>query len=113
MACLWLRQHGCDALFIPVRWPEVAIINAERIAAGPSSDPRELPSSDEGIGNTGGIPHIFLVPSERQFHDPVSIDLVRGVEVGNRSPAIGRKCIRQTRSRRTDIDTRTPAKPGC
>src|SRR5579885_6533 len=44
-----LGDHLPDALFVPIRRPEVAVIHAERIAARPACDARQFPAADERV----------------------------------------------------------------
>src|SRR6266852_3206164 len=70
-----------DTLFVPVCRPEVTVIHGEGETAGPPSQARKLPTSDQSIGNACGVAGEVLSLAERQLGNPVEVDLVRGIEI--------------------------------
>src|SRR5260370_6942380 len=74
-------DHLTDTLLVPGCRPEVTVIHGEGEAAGPPSQTRKLPTSDQGIGNAGGVAGEVLALAERQLGNPVHPDLVRPVQI--------------------------------
>src|SRR4029077_14239975 len=75
--------HCREAAQFPVCWPIGAVGNIRRETACPTSDARKLPTSDNGIDQTSGITGNVLAPAEWQFCNPVNVDLMSGIEVGD------------------------------
>ena len=74
-------DHLSDPLLVPIGWPEVAVVHSEGEAGRPACQSRELPAADETVQDATGVASYSLASAERQFYDPVRIDLVGGVEI--------------------------------
>src|SRR5262249_55756425 len=81
MAGPWPGNHLSDTLLVPVRGPEIAVIDGEGEPAGPAGQAGKLPASYESVGKTGSVAREVFAPAERQLRYPVGIDLMGGVEV--------------------------------
>src|SRR5262249_23692517 len=78
---LWPRGDLCEALEIPIRCPVLAIVNAKREAGSPSRQTGDLPATDECIRDSPGAASKTPARTERQFHDPVGIDLMGCIKI--------------------------------
>src|SRR4030081_1439596 len=106
-------DHLRDALLVPVCRPVVAVIHREGEAACPPSQSRKLPTSKQGVGNAGGVAGEALALSEWQLGNPVGIDLVSGVEIGDSATPVRIKGIGESSSGRSDVAARCPAQTRC
>src|SRR5579864_1381675 len=72
-------NHGCDALFVPVGRPEVAVVHREGEAARPAHQARKLPAADKAVQNSPSSAGNRSTFAEGQLSNPVGIDLVSGI----------------------------------
>src|SRR4029077_6015394 len=91
------------ALFVPVRSPELAIIYSEGEARGPAGQTGKLPSPHNRVHKTAAVVAEMPALAERQLSNPVGVDLVCGVEIGDGAGILRPKCIHETAPGRTNI----------
>src|ERR1700751_335492 len=92
-------DHLADALFVPIGRPEITVVHAEWVSARPACYSGELPAPDKSVGYRTDVPSESAPFPDRQFRDPVQIELMRRIEVGDCAPCIGGEGIPQPVSR--------------
>src|SRR5712691_1364032 len=101
-------DHLTDTLLVPVCRPEVTVIHREREAAGPPRHARKLPASDQSLGNPGGTAGEACALSKWQRGNPVHVDLVSGIEIGDPATPVRIERIREASSGSAHVATRCP-----
>jgi hypothetical protein len=74
---------------LPVCRPGAAISNVYRETSRPTRQSGELPATDECIEESVGITGDQLSFTERQLHDPIGVDLMRRIEIGDSPELLG------------------------
>src|SRR5437762_6654607 len=68
---------------LPIGRPCSSVGDCHWEPRGPTGQPRKLPATNQSLGNTAGICGKQLTLTERQIDNPIRIELVRGVKVGD------------------------------
>src|SRR5262249_41686640 len=75
-------------LNLPVGGPLRTAIDADWKAAGPARQTRELPATNDGVRQATRVVTESFSSPEWELVNPVGVDLVRGVEIRNRTQSI-------------------------
>src|ERR1700687_2667996 len=111
MSRLRPRHHLGDTLLVPIRGPEVTVVDGERETAGPASQTGKLPAADEGVQQGPGVAREIAALAKGQLGDPVGVELMGGIEIRHTATAVRIKCVDQPSPRCANIYARTEAKP--
>src|SRR5207302_9860253 len=87
----------------PVCRPAWAAVNAERESAGPASDSGSRPPANDTVQHTMGTACKGATFAHGQFRNPVEVELVSRIKVGDGAGQIRRKRIGQARSNQADV----------
>src|SRR5882762_8608885 len=79
---------GCSPAQLPVCEPSSTVANRHREPNGPTSQSRELPTTNNCLGKTMHVPSKPPAFAKRQFSDPVRVELMDGVIIRDSAQCI-------------------------
>src|SRR5262249_30893530 len=102
-ACFRFCSHLSDGGQEPVRRPALATIHAEGESAGPAGQAGKLPAADERVQHAARATRDGAPSANRQIGNPVHVELVGKIEVGDCTSQARGKGVCQAASDKADV----------
>src|SRR5580704_9339661 len=97
-AGLWFSGHLGDRSEEPIRGPALPAVHAVGNAAGPASETGELPATDKCVQNSIGVVRQCAAFADWDIRNPVEVDLMGEVIVGDGAGQVRGKGVCQAAS---------------